>query len=564
MIWRIVGAITICTLASKTASAAIALDASYDSASLKSYTVAGSTVNLVGRDNYYGSSRWRWLYFKATGVQNLTPTFSIRGDLFAGDGTDGPHELSEHEMVYSYDGENWSFFDNNVLSPPPPTPPAALPNPTQFNFSNNSPFTQNAVYVAYALPYPYSKSTSHSQAVLASPWAAPTASGNASGIIGQSPTGTDDLGRAVPALDMYAYRITNPATDSPTVAKRKLMISSSLHAGETLGTYTYEGLVNWLISDDPRAARLRDVAEVLCYPELNPAGRYAGNSRTTVRNPNVDPNGLWDSTRWMNNSSVGCSGTTNCQDIRVSGTAMNTDVQATPGYLDAFIDFHSTVPDYTIDPAADPAHGVWGRPDDFTYINPDDVNADWYVALHELQPNLLEYQSNSGSFTTTGYARRILDKRPGSVTDGRVVEVTLETAFSWERNIDYYHDLGEKVGIAFYEAWVPQVAGDYTGDGVVDGRDYVVWRTTLGQTGTALQADGDHDHTVDSNDYGIWRSHFGQIASAGSGTLQDETASQAAVPEPSSIALFLVYAAALTSLRSWPVLPRFAASLGCM
>ena len=83
---------------------------------------------------------------------------------------------------------NWSFFDNNVLTPTPPTPPASLPNPTLFNFSNNTPFTQNNVYVAYAIPYPYSKMVSHTQTVLASPWAKPTATGNASGIIGQSPT----------------------------------------------------------------------------------------------------------------------------------------------------------------------------------------------------------------------------------------------------------------------------------------------------------------------------------------------------------------------------------------
>ena len=532
-------ALVFCALATRAASAAITLDANFDSGSLKSYSLSGNTVNLVGRDNYYGGGSWRWLYFKASGVQNTTPTFSIRGDLFAGDGTPGPHELSEHEMVYSYDGSNWSFFDNNALTPTPPTPPASLPAPTLFNFSNNSPFTQNNVYVAYALAYSYSKSVQHSQTVIASPWAAPTASGNASGIIGQSPTGTDDLGRAVPALDMYAYRITNPATDSPTVAKRKLMISSSLHAGETLGTYTYEGLVNWLISDDPRAARLRNVAEVLCYPELNPAGRYAGNSRTTVRNVNTDPNGLWDSTKWSNNSSVGCSGTTNCQDIRVSGTAMNTDVQATPGYLDAFIDFHSTVPDYTIDPTPDPEHQGWGRPDDFTYVNSDDVSTDWFVNLHALQPNLLTYQSTSGSYTTTGYARRILDKRPANITTGRVTEVTLETAFSWERNVDYYRDLGEKVGIAFYQAWVPQVAGDFTGDGVVDAQDYLLWRRTFGQTGSDLQADANGNHIVDVEDLSVWRAHFGQVAAGGAG---GGLGGLGTVPEPATVGLSIVCA----------------------
>src|SRR3954452_7384800 len=187
----------------------ITLDANYDSGSLKSYSVTGNTINLVGRDNYYHlglgypADSWRWLNFDATGVLNATPTFSIRGDLFAGDATDGPHELSEHEMVYSYDNQNWFFFDNNTLTPTPTDPKGHLVSPTKFTFSNNSPFTQNSVYVAYAIPYPYSKMVAHTQTVLASPWAKPTASGNASGIIGQSPTGTDDLGRAVPALNMY-------------------------------------------------------------------------------------------------------------------------------------------------------------------------------------------------------------------------------------------------------------------------------------------------------------------------------------------------------------------------
>ncbi len=265
---------------------------------------------------------------------------------------------------------------------------------------------------------------------------------------------------------------------------------------------------------------------------------------------NTDPNGLWDPTKWMNNSGVGCSGTTNCQDIRVSGTAMLNDVQATPGYLDAYIDFHSTVPDYTIDPAADPANHVWGRPDDFTYVNPDDANTDWYQNLHVLQPSLLEVQDTSGSYTSTGYARRVLDQRPANVTP-RVVEITLETAFSWERNIDYYHDLGEKVGVAFYEAWVPQVDGDFTGDGIVDARDYVLWRETTGQTGSYLQADANHDQVVNGDDYAIWRSHFGQVAGgAGAGAGDSQS-----VPEPSFLAVFLLAAAACFARRPFVAAP---------
>lgn len=518
---RVVAAITAGAFSMCFASAAPgqpALDANFDHGSLLSWSGNLSTINLTGRSNYYGSNKWRWLYFKATGVLGTTPTFSINQN-FAGDSTPGLHELEEHEMVYSYDNQNWSFFDNNHL---------LATNTDLFTFSNAAPFTQNDVYVAYAIPYPYAKSAAHTQTVLASPWAAPTVSANASGVIGRSAPGVDDLDRSVPALDLFGYRVTNPSTDSPTVAKRKVGISSGLHAGEPLGTHTFEGLVNWLVSDDPRAARLRNVAEFFAYPVLNPTGRYAGMNRTTVGNPNRDPNGLWDPSRWSS-SAYGCQNN-NCLDIRESGLAMQADIASTPGSgLDAFIDFHSTVPDY-----ANPT----GLPEDFGYIDPAKANTDWWVKLKALQPNLLEYESGGGSYTTTGFARRLL---------GADIDITLETQFSWERNVDYYHDLGKNFGIAFYQAWVPQIAGDYTGDGVVDAADFAVWRDTQGQTGSGLAADGNSSGTIDAGDYDVWRAHFGQTAGGAASASMD---SLAAAPEPPSLLLVSLGLASMCVLRT--------------
>ncbi|MEX2309724.1 MAG: M14-type cytosolic carboxypeptidase [Pirellulales bacterium] len=490
----------------------LSITANFDHGSLASWSGSLSAINLTGRTNFYGTE-WRWMYFKATGIQGATPIFTINQN-FAGDATPGLHELQEHEMVYSYDNQNWHFFDNNQL---------LATNTDLYRFSNSTPFTQNEVYVAYALPYSYGKSVAHTQAVLASPWAAPTVSANANGVIGQSKPGTDDLLRSVPALDLFAYRITDPATDSAT-PKRKVGITSGLHSGEPLGTHTFEGLVNWLISDDPRAARLRDIAEFFAYPVLNPTGRYAGMNRTMINNPSRDPNGLWDSTRW-NSSSLGC-GSNNCQEIRESGEAMIADVASTPGnYLDAFIDFHSTVPDY-----ANPT----GLPHDFGFVDSDDSNTDWWLEVQRLMDgNLIEYTTGgSGDFTTTGFARRRLNA---------AVEITLETQFTWERNVDYYHNLGKAFGVAFYNSWVPQVDGDYTGDGMVDARDYILWRSTLNQTGTGLLADGNRDNIVNANDYNIWRAHFGMTAGSGSGT----SPSHSPVPEPASLALLTASAAFL-------------------
>jgi hypothetical protein len=67
--------------------------------------------------------------------------------------------------------------------------------------------------------------------------------------------------------------------------------------------------------------------------------------------------------------------------------------------------------------------------------------------------------------------------------------------------------------------------GDFNGDGVVDAGDYTVWRNGLGPIYT-------HD------DYEVWRENYGSTWSIGAGSL-----SNAAVPEPTSLLLFVVSAA---------------------
>jgi endoglucanase len=54
--------------------------------------------------------------------------------------------------------------------------------------------------------------------------------------------------------------------------------------------------------------------------------------------------------------------------------------------------------------------------------------------------------------------------------------------------------------------------GDYDGSGIVDAADYLVWRSTLDQSGTALPADGNANGQIDQGDYDIWKSTFGRTA----------------------------------------------------
>jgi len=459
------------TNAGAPAFAVLNLYSNFDHASLQSWNGDLNNIYLSGRENHPTTSGWRWMYFLAAGVENAQPNFTIFQS-FAG----GSSALTNHRMVYSYDNENWHFFDNGHRSS------------NLYTFSNNSPFVENEVYIAYAQPYSYGRSAEHTAHVLASPWAEPTLSADANGVIGQSPIAKDDLGRLIPKRDLFAYRITNPATDSPTTAKRKIVMTSGLHSGETLGTHTFQGMVDWLISDDARAASLRDVAEVFVYPVLNPSGRFAGTSRATVSNPGQDPNGLWHPTLWGPHD-----------DIRATGEAMLADVASTPGdIVDAFIDFHSTIPT--------------SIGDDFAFIEYEKGNhlADFWLELKALQPNVLDTDSTGTSWTTANFSDHLLNA---------TVDITFENQFGLNRPLSYYHTLGANFGIAFYNAWVRvdnPVAADFNADGVVDAADLGAWQNGFGTIGAAAhhQGDADADSNVDGHDFLIWQQQFGISAPA--------------------------------------------------
>jgi hypothetical protein len=78
----------------------------------------------------------------------------------------------------------------------------------------------------------------------------------------------------------------------------------------------------------------------------------------------------------------------------------------------------------------------------------------------------------------------------------------------------------------------PELPGDYNVDGIVDAADYIMWRDSLGQTGTGLAADGDLNGMIDLGDYTVWRMHFGETVGSGA-----DASASAAVPEPTSLVM---------------------------
>jgi predicted phosphodiesterase len=103
--------------------------------------------------------------------------------------------------------------------------------------------------------------------------------------------------------------------------------------------------------------------------------------------------------------------------------------------------------------------------------------------------------------------------------DGTTVHVKTYSPFlnQWDTSPDNYYDI----------ALSPIIAGDYDGDGKMDGGDFLVWQRSLGSA-TELAADGNENGIVDAADLAIWRANYG----AG-GPL----ANAATVPEPAAMSL---------------------------
>jgi hypothetical protein len=91
------------------------------------------------------------------------------------------------------------------------------------------------------------------------------------------------------------------------------------------------------------------------------------------------------------------------------------------------------------------------------------------------------------------------------------------------------------------------IVGDYDHNGEVDAADYVIYRHSLGQTGSGLAADGNGNQQIDPGDYDVWRSHFGDVARNAASIVYVRS-----VPEPSPILLIAtaIFTAVISASRN--------------
>jgi hypothetical protein len=107
----------------------------------------------------------------------------------------------------------------------------------------------------------------------------------------------------------------------------------------------------------------------------------------------------------------------------------------------------------------------------------------------------------------------------------------------------------------FYFAWISftnplqpvatGIPGDYNADNAVDAADYVLWRNNLNASVTL--PNDTTPGTVTVEDYGVWRASYGRASGGGASV-------SAAVPEPASLALFMMWLGWAATRRRFGVL----------
>jgi hypothetical protein len=372
----------------------VSLDIDFDSGSLdvKQSAVENDRIHLVGFQNH-NAGFWKWLHFRARGVRGRKIRFEIDNQF-----EPGSERLDHHRMVFSFDAEQWSYFDWHEHDKAG----------ASYRFGNDSPFEHDEVFVAYGIPYPFERLKGFLSTLRMNDHVSPAPSADEDFVIGFSPGGIAEGNRPIASNELFGIRIAD-SDESP--ARRRVVILGGVHPNEPLGNWAIEGLVTFLLGDSDEARAIRSTCEILVYPMVNPDGRVAGYNRSTVQHEDRDANRFWREDLYDD-----------MDDIRLMAEAIKSDSKCD---VDYFIDFHCWT-------NSGPHFGILARAEGF-HRDP------LWLALRELEPTLDEMDSGWENWSTETFAFKRLNAR---------FAMTLETMFIPGESVDRLKQLGENVGRA--------------------------------------------------------------------------------------------------------------------
>ncbi|HWQ54349.1 MAG TPA: M14-type cytosolic carboxypeptidase [Bryobacteraceae bacterium] len=203
-----------------------------------------------------------WFYFRLDGVAGRDLTIDIT-DL-AGEYNYRPNDgsgLRNMRPVYSYDDREWTHFEASEFERTTGTIRVRLKA------------ARNRVWIARQPPY-----TNQRLRELLNHFHGHPA-------LNEEVVGKTLAGRPIPLLT-----ITNPKT--PETGKPVIWLMARQHAWESGTSWVAEGAVRWLLSQHPRAARLRDGFVFKVFPMADPDGVARGGVRFNAKGYDLNRN--WD------------------------------------------------------------------------------------------------------------------------------------------------------------------------------------------------------------------------------------------------------------------------------
>ena len=186
----------------------------------------------------------RWYYFKMEGVKGKEVVLNVKNS-------------DARRPFYSYDNQNWTRF-------------SATESPDEKTIIKT--YDQDAVYIAYYVPYTYSHLLNKIIGWVKNDW------------VDLSSIGESEHGRNMPLLT-----ITNKNLKEN---KKVVYIHGRVHTSETPGSWHLERMIDVLVSDTPYANALRENTIFYILPFTNPDGVVEGNSRSNANGVNMEVN--WD------------------------------------------------------------------------------------------------------------------------------------------------------------------------------------------------------------------------------------------------------------------------------
>jgi murein tripeptide amidase MpaA len=221
----------------------ININAAFDGGNIEIISIEGDTAHLQIRKDK-DSDFYQWFHFRLAGAKGRTVTLRITncgGSAYPGGWTGYQARVSEDRL-------NWhvaeTSYADGVLT------------------ITHTP-ESDAAWFAYFAPYSMER---HHDLV--------------SRVVAASGVTLVELGRTLDGQPMDMLRMgTGP---------KQVWLYARQHPGETMAEWWMEGALDWLISGDATAQRLREKATLHIVPNMNPDGSARGHLRTNAVGINLN------------------------------------------------------------------------------------------------------------------------------------------------------------------------------------------------------------------------------------------------------------------------------------